>query len=190
MALHRACRKVDQPKWIWTDTVQPDTVQPQATTGGSHFFFTLATSKRQPVLCRTHEIQLLRAAFRFAMDRRPFNLSAICVLPDHLHCIWELPAGDCDHATRWRLLHSWFAKYYRGGSVVWQPDYCERALQGTEELDWHLDYVHFDPVKHGLASRAAQWPWSSFHAYVKRGLYPPHWGEHIEMNDTSGERWL
>ena len=144
------------------------------------YFFTLNTQKRQPVLCRTYEIGLLRSSFQFAMQRYPFDLIAVCVLPDHLHCIWELPDGDSDFATRWRLILSRFLRDYHVDSAIWEQDYRVRKLR-SEQLSEHMDYIHFDPVRHGHCRRSTDWAWSSFHAYVRRGVYDPEWGEHIEM---------
>ena len=144
------------------------------------FFFTLYTRERQPYLCRTHEIGLLRCSFQSAMQQLPFDLDAVCVLPDHLHCIWTLPDGDTDFATRWRLILSHFARDYRGETYPWEQEYQVRRLEAQQQSH-HMDYIHFDPVKHGYCQRSIDWPWSSFHAYVRRGVYDPEWGEHIEL---------
>ena len=110
------------------------------------------------------------------------------VLPDHLHAIWTLPEGDADFSTRWRLIKSNFsrdlprseristsraAKSERG---IWQRRYWEHQIRDEEDLARHVDYIHFNPVKHGLVARARDWPHSSFHRLVAAGLLHPDWG--------------
>ena len=115
--------------------------------------------------------------------QRPFDLQAIVILPDHLHCLWRLPEGDADFSTRWRLIKTRFSKSFgksanqRGEKEIWQRRFWEHQIQ--DETDWrnHMDYIHFNPVKHGLVQRAADWPFSSFHRAVERGWYPEDWGE-------------
>ena len=85
---------------------------------GSSYFFTLVTHNRNPILCEPENIDLLRSAFKRTMQKHPFIIDAIVILPNHLHCIWTLPAKDADFSTRWRLIKSWFSRrcqiQYRG----------------------------------------------------------------------------
>jgi putative transposase len=138
-------------------------------------------------------------AFRAVRSRYPFNVDAVVVLPDYLHCIWSLPKGDADFAKRWRLIKTWFTKRHDsvsgnatlGGSgkqqqgrlPVWQNRYWEHALRDEADMARHIDYIHFNPVKHGLVPTVREWPYSSFHRYVKAGLYPPDWGQGV-VNPT------
>ncbi|MGQ0592280.1 MAG: REP-associated tyrosine transposase, partial [Gammaproteobacteria bacterium] len=131
--------------------------------------------------------EALREAFGSVRARRPFRIDAIVILPDHLHCLWTLPPNDSDFSTRWRLIKSSFAraiapaerlstrrlmKHERG---VWQRRFWEHAIQDQRDYDTHLDYIHFNPVKHGWVPRVADWPHSSFHRFVRLGLYSPEW---------------
>ena len=135
-------------------------------------------------------------AFHAVRSRRPFDVDAMVVLPDHLHCIWSLPEGDADFATRWRLIKTWFTKHYdpalrttpnqdqsvkwkKAQQPLWQHRYWEHALRDEPDRARHIDYIHFNPVKHGLVTSAKEWPYSSFHRYVKSGLYPPDWGQSV-----------
>ena len=114
-------------------------------------------------------------------------MPAWVVMPEHLHCIWRLPPGDDDYSTRWRLIKSRFsraiapterrtksriAKRERG---IWQRRYWEHLIRDDADLRAHIDYIHFNPVKHGYAPSAAAWPHSSFHRYVQAGLLPRDW---------------
>lgn len=154
---------------------------------GGTFFFTLALLDRRKRLLVEH-IDLLRDSFAHVLRRRPATINAIVVLPDHLHCIWTLPADDADFSTRWRLIKGRFSsglplsdgepmrrtvKRERG---IWQRRYWEHAIRDERDLQAHIDYVHFNPVKHGHVRRAADWPYSSFRRWVKLGLYSPDWG--------------
>jgi putative transposase len=127
---------------------------------------------------------------------RPFETIAICVLPDHLHAPWALPEGDADFPTHWSLIKSGFSrglepaqsrsasKATKREKGIWQRRYWEHAIRDDADLERHVDYIHFNPVKHGHTTRASDWPHSSFHRYVERGLLAADWGG--DMGDTQG----
>ncbi|OYY94580.1 MAG: transposase [Hydrogenophilales bacterium 28-61-23] len=154
--------------------------------GGSYFFTVNLANRGQGLLIE--HIDALRAAFRYTLDRRPFTLAAIVVLPEHLHTIWTLPTGDADFATRWRLIKSHFSRALplgeqrsasrldKGERGIWQRRYWEHTLRDETDFARHADYLHFNPVKHGHVSRVAEWPYSSFHRFVRLGFYTPDWG--------------
>jgi len=154
---------------------------------GGTFFFTVVTEKRRPILIEN--IGRLRAAFRHIKVRRPFDIEAAVVLPDHLHMIWALPEGDTDYSTRWSLIKRYFSaglraqatspsQYTRREKGIWQRRFWEHQIR--DERDWrnHFDYIHFNPVKHGLVLQAGDWPYSSFQRYVRQGFYAADWGTH------------
>ena len=158
---------------------------------GGSFFFTVVTEKRQPLFVSAGTVKVLRMAFRAVRATRPFEVDAMVVLPDHLHCIWTLPPGDADFATRWRLIKTWFTKHCdpvlstepnrarraKREQALWQHRYWEHALRDEADFTRHVEYIHFNPVKHGLASSAMEWPYSSFRRYVKAGVCLPDWGQ-------------
>jgi putative transposase len=129
----------------------------------------------------------LRWALLDVIKRFPFTIDAICLLPDHLHCIWTLPGGDANYSVRWKEIKRLFSKKcinivgtyeLRSASrekrkevMVWQRRFWEHALRDEEDLQRHLDYIHYNPVKHGLVQRVKDWQWSSFHRYVRMGCY-------------------
>ena len=154
---------------------------------GGSCFFTVVTHDRRPILTTEENIQRLRRAFRHVRTKHPFHIDAIVVLPDHLHTVWRLPEGDADFSTRWRKIKHYFSIGASKGVVsssqqhkrekgVWQRRFWEHALR--DEHDWrrHIDYIHYNPVKHGHVLTAGQWPFSSFHKAVKMGWYEPDWG--------------
>ena len=142
----------------------------------------------------------LRNAFRIARQECPFTIEAIVILPEHLHAIWALPSGDSDFSGRWRRIKAYFThrlvavgvpiKRHRNGDyALWQRRFWEHTIRNEVDFERHVDYVHFNPVKHKLVSRARDWPYSSFHAYVRRGLLPADWaGDVAEPMMDFGER--
>jgi len=149
--------------------------------GGTHFF-TVVLADRQASLL-TDRIDALGAAFRQCRAAHPFETLAIAVLPEHLHCLWTLPEGDADYAIRWSLIKRAFTRrqHHEGPTParprkgVWQARYWEHTIRDEADLQRHIDYVHFNPVKHGRARRAVDWPHSSFHRYVKQGWLAEDW---------------
>jgi putative transposase len=153
---------------------------------GGWFFFTLTLADRSTDLLVRH-IERLRAAYAAALKRDPFETIAICVLPDHLHAIWALPPDDADFPRRWSLIKHDFSRGLAGNpnrspsklakreKGIWQRRYWEHAIRDDADLARHIDYIHYNPVKHGLVSRVCDWPHSSFHRYVARELLPPDW---------------
>src|SRR6266478_4312086 len=156
--------------------------------GGSYFFTVNLADRRRALL--TEHVDLLRAAFRQLRARHPFAIEAAVTLPDHLHAIWTLPNGDADFATRWRLIKSAFSRGLpRGERGIWQRRYWEHTLRDEDDFVRHLDYIHFNPVKHGHAARVRDWPFSSFRRWVRLGAYPVDWaGTADDEIAPSGER--
>ena len=166
---------------------------------GATYFFTVNLAERSQSLLLDHII-LLRVAFRQVRIRHPFAIDAIVVLPDHLHAIWTLAPDDNDFALRWRLIKTIFsrglprnerrstsrqAKHERG---IWQRRYWEHLIRDEADFLRHVDYIHINPVKHGLVKRVADWPYSSFHRYVKAGVLPVDWGGDMALEeDRYGE---
>ncbi|WP_028241540.1 REP-associated tyrosine transposase [Stutzerimonas azotifigens] len=152
---------------------------------GATWFFTVTLANRRSSML-VEEIERLRAAYREAQRTRPFQTLAICVLPDHLHAVWALPEGDADYARRWSLIKSRFSrqlpavpagtsKQRKREKGVWQRRYWEHMIRDEADLQRHVDYIHYNPVRHGLVARVGDWPYSSFHQYVREGLLPVDW---------------
>jgi len=154
---------------------------------GGTFFFTLALADRSQYLLTEH-IDALRASFRRVKARHPFEIVAQVVLPDHLHTVWKLPEGDADYPLRWALIKSSFSRRLparetiplsrrlKRERAVWQRRYWEHRIRDEEDLQRHVDYIHFNLVKHGHVSCAVDWPYSSIHRYIRDGVMPLDWG--------------
>jgi putative transposase len=153
---------------------------------GGCYFFTVVTYQRQASLIQKEYIHYLREAFHHVRKKRPFDIDAIVVLPDHIHCIWTLPNNDADYATRWRLIkHFVTCKIYKNNTnknrvKIWQKRYWEHCLRDENDRQKHMDYIHFNPVKHGYVSSPLEWPYSSFGRAVEMGQYDKNWGQNIK----------
>ena len=171
----------------------------RANTPGATWFFTVVTYRRQALLCDPELRQALRQAIEKVRVKRPFRIDAWVLLPDHLHCIWTLPPGDANYATRWgmikRAVSMACAKEYKRPewishskrrhreSTIWQRRYWEHRIRDERDFARHVDYIHYNPVKHGLCPRVIDWPWSTFHRYVGRGDYVIDWGGGDDFTD-------
>jgi len=144
---------------------------------------------------------LLRDAVRKVRTARPFHIDAWVVLPDHLHAVWTLPLEDSDYSARWKAIKIAFAKILpkteflsavraaRGERGIWQRRFWEHTIHDERDYAAHVDYVHINPVKHGLAACVSDWPYSSFHGFVARGIYSADWAGGGEMDElVAGER--
>ena len=157
---------------------------------GGTYFFTVALVDRRSTLL-VDRIAELRSAFRTAWIARPFTIDAIVVLPDHLHAVWTLPTGDADYAKRWSQIKAMFvralsareyvcpSRAHKRERGIWQRRYWARAIMDEQDFDAHVDYVHINPVKHGLVSQTRAWPWSSFHRYVRNGVLDEMWAASV-----------
>jgi putative transposase len=162
----------------------------RANTPGATYFFAVVTYQRQKLFHTPETIAYLRQAFRTVKANHPFTIEAIAVLPDHLHCIWTLPPNDADFSRRWRLIKSTFSRVCPGSykqcrnnsrlhkqeQAIWQRRFWEHQIRDERDLNQHIDYIHYNPVHHGLVESPKDWQYSSFHQYVKRGEYDIDWG--------------
>ena len=153
--------------------------------GGSYFFTVNLLERKSDLLIR--HVDVLRDAVRHVRQSSPFHIDAWVILPDHMHCIWTLPPGDADYSSRWKAIKIQFAKAMpaveyrsrvriaRGERGIWQRRFWEHTLRDEQDYAAYMDYVHINPVKHGLVSQVRVWPHSSFHRYAALGLYPEDW---------------
>jgi putative transposase len=174
-------------------------IRAQLCCGGS-FFFTVNLAERRSCSL-TENITHLRHAFRYVRRRHPFTIEGIVVLPDHLHAIWTLPDGDADFPLRWRLIKAAFSRSLpsgerisasraaKGERGIWQRRRWEHTLRDERDFSPHMDYLHFNPVKHGYVRRVADWPYPSFHRMTRLGIYPEDWAGDAEADGAEyGER--
>jgi putative transposase len=140
---------------------------------GGTYFFTLTTQSRSPVLVNEHLRHALREAIETTRARWPFIIDAWVLLPDHLHCLWTLPEGDADFSKRWSTLKRLTTQAL--GQTVWQARFWKHLIRDEADFQSHFNYIHWNPVKHELVQRAIDWPYSTFHRYLKQGIYTPDW---------------
>jgi putative transposase len=162
------------------------------------FFFTVALQDRSSRLLIDH-VDLLRISMRRVKQTHPYRVDAIVVLPDHLHAIWTLPEGDDDYSTRWSLIKAGFSRNiprreYRNSSRkarrergIWQRRFWEHQLREEEDYTRHMDYIHFNPVKHGYVGKASDWQYSSIHQAIARGDMAEDWGGCADLQLIGGE---
>jgi putative transposase len=159
---------------------------------GGAYFFTAVTHVRRPILCGDLARHSLHEAIKTVRDKWPIELVAIVLLPDHLHTVWTLPYGDAGYPTRWRRIKEEFTRAYladggketpptpsrlrQGERGVWQRRYWEHTVRDEDDMKRCVDYVHWNPKKHGYVANVRDWPWSSFHRHVRLGEYTVDWG--------------
>ena len=148
---------------------------------GATYFFTLVTHERKPILCEKASIARLKKAFEYVKEKSPFTMHALVILPDHLHCIWQLPDGDHDFSKRWAL----FKRYYSVGfpeiEMIWQKRFWEHCIQDEYDFENHMNYIYYNPVKHGYVEKVSDWRYSTFKKSVELGLYPMDWGNGFDI---------
>ena len=159
---------------------------------GTTYFFTVVTYRRRPILCDDSVRLALRRAIEQVRGRLPFDIDAMVLMPDHLHCIWTLPDGDTNYSMRWSQIKHGVSYSCRDlylpvrsrsrqrqrAASIWQRRFWEHRIRDQCDMQRHVDYIHFNPVKHGRVAVVRDWPYSSFHRYVVRGLLSAEWGSH------------
>jgi putative transposase len=152
---------------------------------GGTFFFTVVTHRRRKLFYEANNRLIFKKVIMEVQSTHPFNIDAWVLLPEHLHCVWTLPEGDQDFSRRWGLIKAKFSKESRRlARPIWQNRFWEHLIRDDRDLHKHLDYIHYNPVKHGLVESPKDWPSSSFHRYVQAGLYPENWGEGVSFEST------
>ena len=166
--------------------------------GGTYFFTVNLLDRNRPLL--VENVEHFREAVRRVRELMPFHIDAWVVLPEHTHALWTLPNGDADFPRRWQAIKMAFSKRIESGETlspsrrsrgergIWQRRYWEHTIRDDRDYAVHMDYIHFNPVKHGLVAEAADWPYSSFRRAVAMGLYPPTWASSDARVDDWGER--
>ena len=160
---------------------------------GGTYFFTVVTHGRRPILTGDLGRACLRSAIVRERAKRPFEILAMVLLPDHIHAVWTLPEGDADYSSRWARIKENFTREFSAkanlldGSRsesrlrhreanVWQRRFWERTVRDEDDLKRCVDYLHWNPVKHGLVDRVGEYPWSSYHKFLLSGEYEADWG--------------
>lgn len=158
---------------------------------GGTYFFTVVTYNRRPLFNNDTARQCLHQAIAQVRKEQSFILSAIVLLPDHLHCIWTLPENDALYAKRWACIKRLFTQQFikqvamdrelpqsyksRHEGGLWQRRFWEHSIRDDSDFENHVNYIHYNAVKHGLVTCPHLWPYSSFHNWCKQGIYSEDW---------------
>jgi putative transposase len=170
---------------------------------GGLYFLTLVTYQRQKLFSSPKTRLLFRVSVDHVMVFHPFTIEAYCILPDHIHFIWRLPEDDADYAMRIGLIKARFTKSYllqgnremqrdlsrekRRERTFWQRRFWEHLIRDEDDLHRHIEYIHYNPVKHGLVERVSDWPDSSFPDFVKAGILEQDWGGSYQLQDSKSK---
>lgn len=173
-----------------------------ANTKGGTYFFTVVTYRRQTILCDERVRAALREGIKATQLTHPFTIDAWVSLPDHLHTIWTLPPDDADFGIRWALIKrfvtkqcnpelkrdEWLnpSKLKRKESTFWQRRFWEHQIRDESDFQKHIDYIHYNPVKHGLVKKVSDWPYSTFHRYATQGVYGEDWVGVADEEELTG----
>jgi putative transposase len=165
----------------------------------STWFFTVNLAERKNNNLLIDNIDLLRDAFKYVKQQKPFHMNAVVIMSDHLHCIWSLPLNDADFSIRWNLLKGRFSRGIppneristsretRRERGIWQRRFWAHLIENQDDFNRHVDYIHWNPVKHGKVNKVVDWPYSSFHRYVKQSVYSNEWAGGINIDINGGE---
>lgn len=157
---------------------------------GGSFLFTVVTHQRRRLFSNEAAVDVIRDVVQEVRKGLPFTVDAWVLLPNHIHAVWTLPEGDTNFSKRWGLIKATFTKravavgMVTTGEPIWQPRFWEHRIRDERDFAAHIEYVYINPVKHGLAASVVDWPWSSFHRDVKRGLFPANWGSGIDVDES------
>ena len=168
---------------------------------GGTFFITVVTYNRSPLFLNSQARGYLHNAFTDVKVRFPFTMDAVCLLPDHIHFLMRLPEGDLDYPMRIREIKRLVTKDYlatlgsgaprnksrqkKNEAGIWQRRYWEHMIRDEDDLHHHIDYIHYNPVKHGLVKSVIDWQWSSFYRYVRLGIYKKDWGSEVNFQQEN-----
>jgi putative transposase len=173
---------------------------------GAYIFITMVTHGRGDIFSESRWRDLLRKCISFARQHRPFDVTGMALMPDHLHMLWKLPDDDTDYSQRISLIKRRFTyAYLRDGGKegdqtasrkrqrvrgVWEKRFWEHTIRDPRDFHMHLDYIHMNPVKHGLVAAPADWEWSSFHRYVEQEWYEPDWQGRTDLPSNTQYLWM
>jgi putative transposase len=158
---------------------------------GGTYFFTVKTYKQQEFLCDSFARAALRLAIEQTRAEKPFEIVGWVLLPNHLHAVWKMPENDDDFSIRWsmikrRFTRQWLRQHqpkvqctprmqHKREPGVWQRRFWEHLIQDEVDMANHIDYIHYNPIKHGLVTCPHNWPYSTFHRWAKEGAYRMDW---------------
>lgn len=161
-------------------------------TQGATYFFTLVAFERRKIFCNSDFLSAFRTSIKEVQQDYPFEILAWVQLPDHLHCVWRITHPNTNYSKCWAKIKRLtthrcpqyhlaiedlsYSKVSRDEKGIFQRRFIEHQIRDEQDFINHIDYLHYNPVKHGLVTQVSHWQYSSFHRYVKQGIYPSDWG--------------
>jgi putative transposase len=154
--------------------------------GGTYYFTAALADRHETTL--VSQIERLRNAWRRVSLQLPFQTVAVCVLPELIHAVWTLPPGDSNYPERWRRIKHDFSiglpvseklsssQHFKHEKGIWQRRFWEHFIRDEDDFERVINYIYFNPVKHGWCESVKDWRYSSFHRDVAAGLFPQSWG--------------
>ena len=158
---------------------------------GAAIFFTVITHDRRLILCTEKGRDFLRQAIQNVKKDRPFESIAFALMPEHFHCLWKLPDEDGNFSVRMACIKKMFTRLWLENGEdqcdiskarkkhrekgVWQKRFWEHTIRNEDDFINHVNYIHYNPVKHNLAKCPHAWPYSTFHQWMKDGYYKKEW---------------
>ncbi len=170
-------------------------------TRGASYFFTLVTHNRRKIFCNKDFLIAFRISIKQVQANYPFKIIAWVQLPDHLHCIWEIEDKGTNYSQCWSQIkrnttklcpqyhlpmdEMSYSQVSRNEKGIFQRRFFEHQIRNNMDFKNHIDYLHYNPVKHGFVNNVKDWQYSTFHRFVKEGIYPLDWGNNpaFELNE-------
>jgi len=155
----------------------------------AHYIITGMTKYRRSLFADETNVNLLRTTKRRAKEFHPFTMRACAFLPDHFHLLIFVPEAT-NISKLLQSIQRNFTRNYKNvyhinrRTNLWQRGFWDHVIRNERDFADHFHYIHYNPVKHGYATKPEEHAHSSFHEYVKRGWYEPGWG-HTEPEEVS-----
>ncbi len=161
----------------------------------SSVFITTVTRKREPIFETPANQELFLQVAENVKCLYPFDLDAYVIMPDHVHMLLSLLEGSSNFSVIIHSLKRNFSWEYKklwniSGSVrIWQERFWDHLIRNETDYERHMDYIHYNPVKHGQVKSPSQWIYSSFNFWVNKEVYPMYWGDDQVPGNLKGAEW-
>jgi putative transposase len=147
----------------------------------SEFFLTIVTNKRKNWFTTEADLKIALDGIDVIRKRYGLKFIAWVILPEHLH--WLIEPCDADYSKVVFSFKRHVSCHYRRrgfvpkGGKFWQDRFWEHTVRDDDDRERCVEYIHYNPVKHGIVNAPRDWKYSSFNKYVERGIYPADWGD-------------
>jgi len=145
-------------------------------------FITCVTRDRYPYLKSKSDIDLFFSTLARVKEIKPFELMAYVVLPDHFHWLMKVDQSSGNFSKVMHSIKRNFTQNYKQAHNVqksisiWQRGFWDHVIRDERDLEIHLDYIHWNPIKHGCVNKPSNWPYSTYRDWEGMGIYDLGWG--------------